>query len=56
MLILNWVKSFVWLLLILKGYDSHLFMPEINKSDVEIRVTPNGLEIYMAAQNLKLFG
>ena len=31
-----------------KGYDSHLFMKEIDNSDVKINVIPNGLEKYMA--------
>ena len=32
----------------LKGYDSHLIMQKIGKSDVKISVIPNGLEKYMA--------
>ena len=31
----------------LKGYDSHLKMQEIGKSDVKISVIANGLEKYM---------
>ena len=32
----------------LKGYDSHLIFRELNKFDVKISVTPNGIEKYMA--------
>ena len=32
----------------LRGYDSHLFFCELDKSDVKISVIPNGLEKYMA--------
>ena len=32
----------------LRGYDGHLIMQEISKSDVEISVRPNGLEKYTA--------
>ena len=32
----------------LKGYDSHLIINEISKSDVKVSVIPNGLEKYMA--------
>ena len=32
----------------LKGYDSHLIIKEINKSDVKVSVIVNGLEKYMA--------
>ena len=32
----------------LKGYDSHLIIKEIGKSDVKVGVIPNGLEKYMA--------
>ena len=32
----------------LKGYDSHLIFSELNKFDVKISVTPNGLEKYIA--------
>ena len=32
----------------LRGYDSHLIMQELRKSDVKIDVIPNGLEKYMA--------
>ena len=31
----------------LKGYDSHLIVPEIGKFDVNISVIPSGLENYM---------
>ena len=31
----------------LRGYDSHLIMQEIDKSDMEVNVIPNGLEKYM---------
>ena len=32
----------------LRCYDSHLIIKEIRKSDVKVRVIPNGLEKYMA--------
>ena len=32
----------------LKNYDSHLIFNELDKSDVKIKVIPNGLEKYMA--------
>ena len=32
----------------LRGYDSHLIFNELNKFDVKIKVTPNGIEKYMA--------
>ena len=32
----------------LKGYDSHLIFPELNKFDVKNSVIPNGLEKYTA--------
>ena len=32
----------------MRGYDSHLIFCELNKFDVKINVTPNGLEKYMA--------
>ena len=32
----------------LKGYDSHLIFNELDKSDVKIKIIPNGLEKYMA--------
>ena len=32
----------------LRGYDSHLIIKEIIKSDVKVNVIPNGLEKYMA--------
>ena len=32
----------------LKGYDSHLVVKEISKSDVKENIIPNGLEKYMA--------
>ena len=32
----------------LRGYDSHLIMQEISKTDVKVNVIPNGLEKYMA--------
>ena len=32
----------------LRGYDSHLIIKEIGKSDVKVSVIPNGLEKYMA--------
>ena len=32
----------------LRGYDSHLIIKEISKSDVKASVIPNGLETYMA--------
>ena len=32
----------------LGGYDHYLIMQEINKFDVEISATPNGLDKYMA--------
>ena len=32
----------------LKGFDSHLIMKEVSKSDVKLSVRPNGLEKYMA--------
>ena len=32
----------------LKGYDSHLIIKEVNKSDVKVNVIPNGLEKYIA--------
>ena len=32
----------------LKGYDSHLIFSELNKFDVKISATPNGLEKCMA--------
>ena len=32
----------------LRGYDSHLIFNELDKSDVKIKVIPNGLEKYMA--------
>ena len=32
----------------LRGYDSHLIIKEISKSDVKVSVIPNGLEKYMA--------
>ena len=32
----------------LRGYDSHLIFIELNKFDVKIDVTPNGLEKYIA--------
>ena len=31
----------------LRGYDSHLIFNELDKSDVKIKVIPNGLETYM---------
>ena len=31
----------------LRGYDSHLIIKEISKSDVKVSVIPNGLEKYM---------
>ena len=31
----------------LKGYDGHLIFSELNKFDVKINITPNGLEKYM---------
>ena len=32
----------------LRGYDSHLIIKEIGKSNVKVSVIPNGLEKYMA--------
>ena len=32
----------------LRGYDSHLIIKEMSKSDVKLSVIPNGLEKYMA--------
>ena len=32
----------------LRGYDSHLVFNELDKFDVKLKVTPNGLEKYMA--------
>ena len=32
----------------LRGYDSHLIIKEITKSDIKVSVLPNGLEKYMA--------
>ena len=32
----------------LRGYDSHLLFSELNKFDLKISVTPNGLEKHMA--------
>ena len=32
----------------LKGYDGHLTMKEIGKFDVDVSITPNGLEEYLA--------
>ena len=32
----------------LRGYDSHLTFSELDKLDIKISVTPNGLEKYMA--------
>ena len=32
----------------LKGYDSHLIFPKLNKFNLKIYVVPNGLEKYMA--------
>ena len=32
----------------LKGYDGHLMMKEIGKFDVDVSITPNGLEKYLA--------
>ena len=32
----------------LRGYDNHLIIKEVSKSDVNVSVTPNGLEKYMA--------
>ena len=32
----------------LRGYDSHLTIKEMGKSDVKVSVIPNGLEKYMA--------
>ena len=32
----------------LRGYDTHLIIKEISKSDVKVSVIPNGLEKYMA--------
>ena len=32
----------------LTGYDSHLIIKEVSKSDVKVSVIPNGLEKYMA--------
>ena len=32
----------------LRGYESHLIIREIDKSDVKVNVIPNGLEKYMA--------
>ena len=31
----------------LKGYNSHLIFNELDKSDVKVKVIPNGLEKYM---------
>ena len=31
----------------MRGYDSHLILSELDKSDVKISVTPDGLEKYM---------
>ena len=31
----------------LRGYDSHLIIKEVSKSDVKVSVIPNGLEKYM---------
>ena len=40
----------------LRGYDSHLIFNEVNKFDVKINVTSNGLEKYMAFfENLVFF-
>ena len=33
---------------ILRGYNSHLILCELNKFDVKINLIPNGLEKYMA--------
>ena len=32
----------------MRGYDSHLILSELDKSDVKISVIPDGLEKYMA--------
>ena len=32
----------------MRGYDNHLIFNELDKSDVKIKVIPNGLEKYMA--------
>ena len=32
----------------LKGYDGHLMTKEIGKFDVDVSITPNGLEKYLA--------
>ena len=32
----------------LRGYGNHLILNELDKFDVKISVTPNGLEEYMA--------
>ena len=32
----------------LRGYDTHLIIKEISKSDVKVSVIPNGLKKYMA--------
>ena len=32
----------------MRGYDNHLIIKEVSKSDVNVSVTPNGLEKYMA--------
>ena len=32
----------------LRGYNSHLILKELDRSDVKISVIPNGLEKYMA--------
>ena len=37
----------------LRGYDSHLIFCELDKSDVKINVTPNGLEKCMAFFGVK---
>ena len=34
----------------LKGYDNHLIIKEVSKSDVKVSVIPNGLEKYMASK------
>ena len=32
----------------LKNYDSHLIIQELGKSNIEINIIPNGLEMYMS--------
>ena len=44
----QWTKKVPIIFHNLKGYDSHLIFPKLNKFDAKISSIPNGLEKYMA--------